>query len=85
MKKCELGKAYVKFLGHVAGSGELHMDLDKVAAVLDWELPTDIKGVKQFLGFANYYNRLLKSFAYIAAPILNLLSASSEFMWGDAQ
>ena len=34
LKKCEFGKPYVKYLGHVVGSGELHVDSDKVAAVL---------------------------------------------------
>ena len=45
MKKCEFGKPHVKNLGHVVGSGELGVDSDKVAAILDWEPPVDIKGV----------------------------------------
>ena len=45
LKNCEFGKPYVKYLGHVVGSGELRVDSDKVAAVLDWEPPKDIKGV----------------------------------------
>ena len=45
LKKCEFGKPYVKYIGHVVGSGELRVDSDKVAAVLDWEPPKDIKGV----------------------------------------
>ena len=45
LKKCEFGKPYVKYLGHVVGSGELRVDSDKVAAVLEWEPPKDIKGI----------------------------------------
>ena len=45
LKKCEFGKPCVKYLGHVVGSGELSVDSEKVAAVLDWEPPTNIKGV----------------------------------------
>ena len=45
LKKCEFGKPCVKYLGHVVGSGEVHVDQDKVAAVANWEAPTDIKGV----------------------------------------
>ena len=45
LKKCEFGKPRVKYLGHVVGSGEVYMDQDKVAAVANWEAPTDIKGV----------------------------------------
>ena len=46
LKKCKFVKPYVKYLGHVVGFGELHVDLDKVAAVLEWEPPQDIKGVQ---------------------------------------
>ena len=35
LKKCEFGKPYVKYLGHVVGSGKLRVDSDKVAAVRD--------------------------------------------------
>ena len=45
LKRCEYGKPYIKYFGHVVGSGELRVDSDKVAAVLDWEPPKDIKGV----------------------------------------
>ena len=45
LKRCEFGKPYVKYFGHVVGSGELRVDSDKVAAVLDWEPPKDIKAV----------------------------------------
>ena len=45
LKKCEFGKPRVKYLGYIVGSGEVHVDQDKVAAVANWEAPTDIKGV----------------------------------------
>ena len=45
LKKCEFGKPRVKYLGHVVGLGEVHMDKDNVAAVTDWEPPRDIKAV----------------------------------------
>ena len=45
LKKCEFGKPYVKYLGHVVGSGELQVDSDKVPAVVDWEPLVDIKGI----------------------------------------
>ena len=45
LKKWEFGKPHVKYLGHVAGSGDLHVDMDKAAAVHDWAPPVDIKGI----------------------------------------
>ena len=82
LKKCEFGKQRVKYLGHIVGSGELRVDSEKVAAVVDWPAPFDIKQVKQFLGFANYYNKFIPHFASVAAPISNLLSGKREFVWG---
>ena len=45
LKKCEFGNTHMKYLRHVVGSGELSVDRDKVAAVADWQPPTDVKGV----------------------------------------
>ena len=45
LKKCEFDKPRVKSLGHIVGSGEVHVDKDKVAAVANWEASKDIKGV----------------------------------------
>ena len=45
-KKCEFGQPRVKYLGHVVGSGELHADKEKLAAVEDLPAPTTIKEVQ---------------------------------------
>ena len=45
LKKCEFAKSRVKYFGHTVGSGEVHVDQDKVSAVINWEGTTDIKGV----------------------------------------
>ena len=45
LKKCEFGKLCTKYLGHVVGSGEVHVKKDKVSAVTNWEPPKDIKGI----------------------------------------
>ena len=81
LKKCEFGKPRVMYLSHVVGSGEVHVDKDNVAVVSNWETPKDIKGVQQFLGFADYNNIFLPDFAKGAAPISNLLSNQKEFKW----
>ena len=45
LKKCEFIKPRLKYLGHIVGSGEVHLDKDKVAAVANWEPPRDIQEV----------------------------------------
>ena len=38
-----------------------------------------------FLGFANYYNRFIDSFATKAAPLTQLLQKSVPFVWGERE
>ena len=45
LKKCKFGKMYVKYLGHVVGSGKFSVDCDKVAAISSWEPLSNIKGI----------------------------------------
>ena len=45
LKKCEFNKSCVKYFGHVVGSGEVHVNQDKVTTVANWEVPIDIKRV----------------------------------------
>ena len=46
LNKCEFDKPHVKYLGYMVGSGEVHVDWDKVAAVANWEALKDIKEVQ---------------------------------------
>ena len=37
----------------------------KLKAVQDWATPKDVKGVRSFLGFANYYRQFVQNFVAI--------------------
>ena len=62
----------MKYLGHIVENGTIHVNLDKVAAVQTWPVPTCVKEVQQFLGLANYYHEFIKNFAKLAAPLSDL-------------
>ena len=59
------------------------MDPEKVQAILDWESPTNIKGLRGFLGFANFYRRLIRNFSAIASPLI-ALTKNVRFTWSSA-
>ena len=71
-RKCEFGKRSVKYLGHIVKNGTIRINLDKVAAVQTWPMPTYVKEVQQFLGLPNYYHEFIKNFAKLAAPLSDL-------------
>ena len=50
----------MKYLGHIVENGTIRVDLDKVAVVQTWPMPTCVKEVQQFLGLANYYHEFLR-------------------------
>ena len=41
--------------------------------------PTNIKGVRSFLGHAGFYRRFIKDFSKIAKPLCNLLNKDTSF------
>ncbi|KAL9570381.1 hypothetical protein ACKAV7_005460 [Fusarium commune] len=76
----------VDFLGHTITPGEIRMERKKISAVADWPLPTTVKEVQSFLGFANYYRRFIKDFSRIANPLTELTKKDRKFVWKqDAQ
>lgn len=55
LEKCEFAVEEVKYLGFIIHAGrEVRPDPAKIAAIRDWEAPTRVKGVRSFLGFANF-------------------------------
>ena len=62
----------MKHLGHIVENGIIRVDLDKVAVVQTWPVPTCVKEVQQFLGLANYYHEFIKNFAELTAPLNDL-------------
>ena len=47
-------------------------------AVKEWSIPTKVKEIESFLGFANFYRRFIKNFSYTARP-LNELKGKKEW------
>lgn len=71
--KCELFKTSVIYLGHIISEKGIQTDPEKLSAVRDWPTPTNIKELRQFLGFVGYYRRFIQNFANIVAPLNALL------------
>jgi hypothetical protein len=84
-EKCEFEKESIEYLGLIVGGGEVKMDPVKVAAVRDWPAPTNLKELRAFLGFANFYRRFIKNFAKIARPLNDLTRKNTSFDWGTHQ
>jgi transposase InsO family protein len=84
--KCEFGVQEVKYLGFVIQAGKgVHVDPEKVRAISEWEAPTTVKGVRQFLGFANFYREFISDFSTLARPLISLTKKAATFQWGHGE
>jgi hypothetical protein len=84
LSKCEFWISEVLFLGHIIKRDGLVVDPKKVEAILDWNAPKDVRGIKSFIGMVGYYRRFIEGFSKIARPMTALLAKKVEFKWTPA-
>ena len=63
----------------------IRADTKKIEAISSWKAPTNLKGVRSFLGFANFYRNFIKNFAHISNPLHELTKKGTPFKWGSEQ
>eukprot|EP00054_Salpingoeca_dolichothecata_P030290 m.245018 g.245018 ORF g.245018 m.245018 type:complete len:866 (-) comp26633_c7_seq3:191-2788(-) len=72
--KCVFGCKQLDFLGFNIGSGRLQMPDQKVKDFAAFKPPADRTQLRRFLGATNYFAKLIKNYATLAAPLNDLLS-----------
>ena len=71
-KKCRLGLSETNYLGYTIGRGCVKPQVQKVERVRNWPRPVTQKQVKSFLGLISYYQKFIKNYSTIAAPLYEL-------------
>jgi hypothetical protein len=86
LKKCAFAVKEVKYLGYVIEAGaQVRPDPAKLAAIREWEAPRKVRGVRSFLGFANFYREFIPNFSEKAAPLNRLTRKNVPFRWGEEE
>lgn len=60
LKKCQFAKQEIHYLGHILSNCGVHTDPEKVKAVLQWPVPTNVRELRGFLGLAGFYRKFVK-------------------------
>jgi hypothetical protein len=84
-EKCMYHVTEIPFLGYLIPKNGVWMDSEKVAAVIDWPAPCDVRDRQCVLGFLNFYRCFIKNYSRCTVPIRHLLQKDVEFHWGKAQ
>ena len=82
MDKCVFSVSTIKALGHVISSNWVSPDPDKVKAILDIPVPTNVAEVRSFMGMVNQFNKFTTHLASKSKPLRDLLCKHSVWYWG---
>jgi len=67
--KCEFHQSETEYLGFIIGQEGVKTDSVKTQAIWDWTTPKKMKEIQCFLGFCNFYRRLIEGFSRTARPL----------------
>lgn len=81
--KCQFCRSQLKYLGYVVDGNGLHVDPEKVSAILNIPDPKNVADVRRVLGMAGWYRRFIPNFSTLVAPITNLLRKHTKFEWSE--
>jgi transposase InsO family protein len=80
--KCDFEVTSTKYLGFIVDANKgICMDPEKVKAITDWVTPSSVRGVRGFLGFANFYRQFIENFSDIVRPLVDLTKKNTSFIW----
>ena len=78
--KCSFFKKELYYLGHLLTTGGVKPQIEKVKAIHEMKLPTNAKGVREFLGLVGYYRKFINRFVDAARPLPKLTRKDSKFI-----
>lgn len=76
--KCKIFCTEIKILGHIIRDNKVFPDSSKLKTIEKFNLPTDIKELRSFLGLCNYNRDFIKDYAGLTSPLYDLLKGFSK-------
>ena len=57
------------------------MDPKKIEAIINWQEPENVKDVRAFVGFANFYQWFINNFSALVSPLVALTRKDKAFIF----
>ena len=82
-KKCIYYVLFGMVLRHIVCKDGLLVDPEKIALILIFSPPTNVKMLREMLGHIGYYLKFIKGYSIITAPMEKLLERDFAFEWSQ--
>jgi hypothetical protein len=67
--KCTFPKQEILYLGHVISDKGVSTDKSKIAPILQWKAPQNIKELRSLLGMAGYFRKFIRGMGSSVEPL----------------
>lgn len=78
--KCKFESSEIEYFKHLVSAKVVKIYLYKIQSIVNWPVPNSLKFSRGFLGLTRCYERFMKHYRLIAAPLTALLKKNS-FQW----
>ena len=65
-KTCEFHKPKIEFLGVDISHHSFEMDKKKTSIITEWQNPTSVHSIQEFIRFVNFYQQWIPGFSDVA-------------------
>ena len=72
-EKVKIGESEVQYVGHTLNEEGLHFTRERLDSVLNFPKPETMKGLKSFLGLANYFRDHVHNHSLVVRPLNKML------------
>ena len=83
LKKCMFHQLKLEFLGIDISKQGFEMDEKKISVIVEWQKPTSVHGVQEFISFVNFCWRWIPGFSEVAQPLHNLFQKNQAWQWTE--
>lgn len=81
--KCKFCRPELEYLGYVIDKRGLHVNPNKVKAILNIPTPKNVNEIRRVIGTASWYRRFIPNFSTIIAPMTDLLKKHRKWSWTE--
>ena len=83
VNRCEFHVIETKYLSLMISTNGIKIDLAKVDAIKQWDIPTCVQKICSFIRFCNFYCQFIRDFSKITGPLNTLIKKNVPFAWTE--